>query len=124
MSLSTDRNSEIVLNSAPPAMLFPVFGTSAKAERRELRLSYPSYVPGKRQEVDEEFIAVYRFNQAASSHYVDQYDLSSNYMRFLMGDAEFAVSPAGLVVANRRGEWIESHTVPRYFKDGIYPVRN
>lgn len=124
MSLSTERNAEAVQSGSPPEMLFPMFGKDAKKEAAELKHSYPSSVEGKRQIIDAGTVRDYFYLAAAAAHYEDQYSLMKNRMRFLLGDAEYGVTDAGLIIVQRRFTDVGPVNIPPRTDDSLHLIRN
>lgn len=123
MTLSADKRADMVLNSAMPDMLTPLFGRDAEKELEELRLIYPEYTRGKRQVLPATEIETYLYTQAASAHWKPQYDLAKNRMRFYLGDAEYGTDSSGRVVLSRRIGPREGYTVDPGISDSICKER-
>lgn len=120
MSLSKDKNADLVRTSAMPDMLFPTFGPNSKDERKEIISSYPDFVKGKRQLIPESDLFVFRYNSSAKSYFEDQAALSSNLVRYALGDAEYGVTESGLVVVSRRRTPRAAFNTPAGILDGIH----
>lgn len=125
MSLSADRSAEIVRHGTMPDMLTPLFGRNAEKEKEEILISYPSFVPGSRQVIPDEYRRVYEYCMAAASYWADQKHgqkaLAQNLIRYTMGDAEYGVTENGLVFVSRRIAPREGYKVDPGITDGIYP---
>jgi hypothetical protein len=103
-----------------PDVITPMFGTDAKSERAELKLSYPEYSTGKRVVIPDADLRAYLYAQAASSHWTDQYELFQNRMRFHLGDAEFGTDFNGNIYVSRRIGPRKGHVVQPGITDSIH----
>ncbi len=122
MSLSADKHAAVALTGAMPERLFPVFGKDAEAEKKDIKSSYESYIPGKRQLITESTRNLYLYWQSMSSYAEEQKALSVNLVRYELGDAEYGTTSAGLIFVSRRIAWYnEAKPAKAGFRDGIYP---
>ena len=125
MSLSADRNAEIVRSGMMPEMLTPLFGRDADKEKDEILASYSSFIPGKRQVIPDDIRNVYQYCMAAASYWAadktGQKALAQNLIRYAMEDAEYGVTQNGLVFVSRRIVPRDGYKVEPGVTDGIYP---
>lgn len=124
MSISTEQHAATIRKLSTPPMLFPQSGRNAEEERDDLLDSFPDFVPGRRQRIIAADRDIYLYCQAAAAHWENQKHLAANYIRRLLGDAEYGFSGRGLVFVQRRqypkaGYWVEPASV-----DALYKVRN
>jgi hypothetical protein len=120
VSLSADKNAELVRTSAMPDMLFPMFGADGKKERKEIISSYPDFVKGKRQLIPASDLLVFQYNSSAKSYYEEQAILASNLVRYALGDAEYGITENGLVVVSRRRTFRAAFNTSASTLDGIH----
>ena len=122
MSLSADKHAAVALTGTMPERLFPVFGENAEAEKKDIKSSYSNFIPGKHQVITESTRSVYLYWQSMYPYAEEQKALSANLIRYELGDAEYGITPAGLIFVSRRIKWYDEAKPARAgYRDGIYP---
>lgn len=104
-------------------LLYPPVGLTADREKDELKEKFPEFVPGKKRTVKLDLETAFFMLTAANKHFGEQAELAKNWMRRVMGDAQFAVGEDGRHVASRRFTPKTGYYVDPRIDDSIVKAR-
>jgi hypothetical protein len=123
VSLSADKHAALVHSAAMPEMIFPMFGNNAEAERKELKETYPDFVPSKRQVIPDSDRTTYEYWLSMEAYASSQKELAQNRIRFGLGDAQYGTDENGREFVSRRKGWRDGYNVTPGPTDSIYPEK-
>lgn len=112
--------AELFLRSLEHATPPPIDASEATAD--VLAHQYANIVEDERAQVSADLAAAYRLSLSDVREAQARLEYRKNLLRKAMGNAEFAVDPNGVVIAQRRHYKRSAFTVAAGEVDGIWPV--